>query len=73
MHVGSTTLQGTDGNRVTLATSTSVVHPDYNANTFEHDIGLIRLRLAINFNRKCRTKSVGYIKSNLHFRIYFCN
>lgn len=50
LYVGSTILQGTDGNRVTLATATSVVHPDYNANTFEHDVGLIRLRLAINFN-----------------------
>jgi hypothetical protein len=52
IQLGSNKLDGTDPNRVTLATATFVIHPGYNPDTLENDVGLIRLRLPIEFNRK---------------------
>ncbi|KAH0808034.1 hypothetical protein GEV33_014756 [Tenebrio molitor] len=49
--LGSNTLEGTDANRVTLATATSVLHPSYDPETLENDIALIKLRLPIEFNQ----------------------
>ncbi|RZB45732.1 brachyurin, partial [Asbolus verrucosus] len=48
--LGSTTLQGNDPNRVTLSTSNKVIHPDFNLETLEHDVGLIKFHLPIEFN-----------------------
>ncbi|EFA04680.1 brachyurin-like [Tribolium castaneum] len=47
--LGSTTLQGTDPNRVILATSTSVLHPDFNPDTLENDVGLIKFHLPVTY------------------------
>jgi secreted trypsin-like serine protease len=51
IQLGSNKLDGTDPNRVTLATATFVIHPGYNPDTLENDVGLIRLRLPIEFNQ----------------------
>jgi hypothetical protein len=48
--LGSNTLEGTDPNRVTVATSEYVLHPDYNPDTLENDIALIKLRMAISYS-----------------------
>ena len=45
--LGSATLNDDDPNRVTVATSTYYLHPDYNPQTLENDIGIIRLRMPI--------------------------
>ncbi|RZC37325.1 brachyurin-like, partial [Asbolus verrucosus] len=50
INLGSNNLEGTDPNRVVVATATSVIHPDYNPDTLENDVGLIRLRLPVDFN-----------------------
>ncbi|RZC34242.1 Trypsin domain containing protein, partial [Asbolus verrucosus] len=45
IYLGSISLVGDDPNRLVLATSTHVLHPEYNASTLENDIGLIELRM----------------------------
>jgi hypothetical protein len=50
IHLGSNTLEGTDPNRVTVSTSEYVLHPDYNPDTLENDIALIKLRMAISYS-----------------------
>ncbi|XP_044268828.1 uncharacterized protein LOC123014008 [Tribolium madens] len=47
--LGSTTLQGNDPNRVTVATSTFVLHPQFNPSTLENDVGLIKFHLPITY------------------------
>ncbi|RZC38660.1 serine protease 53, partial [Asbolus verrucosus] len=54
IQIRSNNLEGTDSNRLTLATSNCVLHPDYNPETLENDVGLIKLRLAIEFNEYVR-------------------
>lgn len=49
IRLGSNNLEGDDSNRVTLATSEYVIYPDYNPQTLGHDVGLIKLRLPIEF------------------------
>ncbi|XP_063913223.1 brachyurin-like [Zophobas morio] len=44
---GADTLENEDDSRVTVATSTYFLHPDYNPQTLENDIGIIRLRMPI--------------------------
>jgi hypothetical protein len=50
--LGSNTLKGTDPNRKTLATSIYVNHPDFNPDTLENDIGLVKFHLPIEYNGK---------------------
>jgi secreted trypsin-like serine protease len=50
IQLGSNYLNTSDPNRETLATSDWVVHPDFNPDTIENDIGLIKLRMPITFN-----------------------
>jgi secreted trypsin-like serine protease len=47
--LGSVTLKGDDLNRLTLSTSEYFLHPDYNPDTLENDLGLIKLRMPITF------------------------
>jgi secreted trypsin-like serine protease len=49
IHLGSITLEGSDSARLTLATSEYVLHPEYNPNTLENDVGLIQLRRPVSF------------------------
>ncbi|XP_044266717.1 brachyurin-like [Tribolium madens] len=51
IQLGSNILEGTDPNRVTLATASFSLHPSYNPENLENDIGLIKLRLPIEFNQ----------------------
>ncbi|RZC33495.1 brachyurin [Asbolus verrucosus] len=55
IHLGSNTLLSSDENRLILATSTYVVHPDYNQNTLENDVGLIKLHMPITFTDYIQT------------------
>jgi hypothetical protein len=50
--LGSVTLKGDDPNRLTLSTSEYFLHPDYNPDTLENDLGLIKLRMPITFTGK---------------------
>ncbi|XP_044266759.1 brachyurin-like [Tribolium madens] len=47
IRLGSIKLTGSDPNRVTLATSHVVPHPDFDPTTSKNDIGLIKLRLPV--------------------------
>ncbi|KAJ3632614.1 hypothetical protein MTP99_009610 [Tenebrio molitor] len=49
IRLGSNSLVDSDPNRVTVASSHYVAHPDYDPLTLEHNIGLIALRLPIQF------------------------
>ena len=51
---GADTLENEDDSRVTVATSTYFLHPDYNPQTLENDIGIIRLRMPITHTSKLR-------------------
>ncbi|KAJ3656343.1 hypothetical protein Zmor_015427 [Zophobas morio] len=62
IQLGSNSLSEADSNRVTLATSTYVVHPEFNPDTLEHDVGLIKLRLPIDFTDYIR--AVDYLPSS---------
>ncbi|KAJ3656441.1 hypothetical protein Zmor_015518 [Zophobas morio] len=50
VQLGSNTLEGDDPNRVTVATSTYYLHPDFNPDTLENDIAVIELRLPVTLN-----------------------
>jgi hypothetical protein len=52
IRLGSNSLVDSDPNRVTVASSHYVAHPDYDPLTLEHNIGLIALRLPIQFTSK---------------------
>ncbi|KAJ3656346.1 hypothetical protein Zmor_015430 [Zophobas morio] len=47
IHLGSISLEKEDSARLTLASSQYYLHPEYNAQTLDNDIGLIKLRMAI--------------------------
>jgi hypothetical protein len=47
--LGSATLKDDDPNRITVATSEYFLHPDYNPDTLENDLGLIKLRMPVTF------------------------
>ncbi|KAJ3656449.1 hypothetical protein Zmor_015526 [Zophobas morio] len=49
IRLGSNKLTGSDPNRVILASSHVVVHPDFDPDTSANDVGLIRLRLPVEF------------------------
>ncbi|KAJ3656396.1 hypothetical protein Zmor_015477 [Zophobas morio] len=49
IQLGSNYLTANDPNRLVLATSSYILHPDFNPETLENDIGLIRLRIPIEF------------------------
>ncbi|KAJ3656420.1 hypothetical protein Zmor_015500 [Zophobas morio] len=51
IQVGSVHLEGHDPNRQTVATSEYVIHPDFNPDTMENDIGLIRFRMPITYTQ----------------------
>jgi hypothetical protein len=52
IQLGSNTLEGDDSYRVKVASSEYVVHPDYNPLTLENDIGLIKLRMPVEYSRE---------------------
>lgn len=45
--LGSATLEDEDPNRLTVATSTYFIHPDYDPSTLNNDIGIIEFRIPI--------------------------
>ena len=49
IQLGSNTLTEDDPNRVTVATSEYALHPEFNPTTLENDVGLIKLRLPVEF------------------------
>jgi len=54
LYLGSNQLTSDDPNRLTVATVNAVTHPQYNSQTLENDIGLIRLHIAIQFSEYLR-------------------
>lgn len=42
-------MQTDDPGQIEVATSTYILHPDYNPLTLENDLGVIELRMAITF------------------------
>jgi hypothetical protein len=52
IQLGSKDLTTADSNRQTVATSDWVVHPDFNPDSIENDIGLIQLRLPVTLTGK---------------------
>ncbi|XP_063913642.1 brachyurin-like [Zophobas morio] len=59
--LGSATLNDDDPNRVTVATSTYYLHPEYNPQTLENDIGIIQFRIPITHTDYI--KSVNFLPS----------
>ncbi|KAJ3632604.1 hypothetical protein MTP99_009601 [Tenebrio molitor] len=49
IQLGSNSLVEDDPNRQVLSTSTYVLHPGYNPETLDNDIGLIKLRMPVEF------------------------
>lgn len=47
--LGTNKLDGNETSIVRLSTDSYVLHPDYNPNTLENDIGLIRFRNSVTF------------------------
>jgi secreted trypsin-like serine protease len=50
--LGSNSIIGTDPNRKTLSTITYVNHPDFNPDTLENDVGLVKFLRPIGYNGK---------------------
>jgi secreted trypsin-like serine protease len=51
IQLGSNTLEGDDPYRVKVSSSEYVVHPDYNSLTLENDVGLIKLRMPVEYSQ----------------------
>jgi hypothetical protein len=49
IRLGNNKLSTNDDNMLLLSTETYFLHPDYDPVTLSNDIGLIRLRMQINF------------------------
>jgi secreted trypsin-like serine protease len=49
IYLGTTNIQKLDSTGLQLATDTYILHPDFNPDTLENDIGLIKLRIPITF------------------------
>jgi hypothetical protein len=64
--LGTHKLSGDNSTILKLATETYVLHPEYNPDTLENDIGLIKLRLRVTLT--------GKVISNCNFAVmqYFC-
>ncbi|XP_044267124.1 brachyurin-like [Tribolium madens] len=60
IELGSNLLEGEDANRVTVATSEYVIHPDFNPLTLENDIALIKLRLPITYTTYVQRVFMAY-------------
>lgn len=58
--MGSKDLTTADSNRQTVATSDWVVHPDFNPDSIENDIGLIQLRLPVTLTGKWKFSEKNY-------------
>lgn len=56
VHLGSTSLKGDDPYRVEVSSDTYVLHPEYDQTTLANDIGLIWLRLPVQFSGTRRQK-----------------
>jgi secreted trypsin-like serine protease len=70
IQLGSNTLEGADPNRVKVSSSEYVVHPDYNSLTLENDIGLIKLRIPVeysNYLSAVRFLGIAYIEPSTSF------
>jgi hypothetical protein len=52
VQIGSAKLKATDPNRELLSTSTYVLHPEFNPDTLENDIGLIKFHMPVTFTGK---------------------
>ncbi|RZC41951.1 Trypsin and/or DUF1986 domain containing protein [Asbolus verrucosus] len=76
IRLGSNSLEGNDPNALRLATDTYTLHPEYNPDTLDNDIAVIKFRLPITF-----TESAGLVDelnyvivttlSNEECRIFF--
>lgn len=49
IRLGSAHLTGDESTAITVATSEYVLYPDYDPLTLEHDLGLIKLRMPIEY------------------------
>ena len=47
VRLGSIKLEGSDTSVITVASSHAVPHPEFNPDTIENDIGLLKLRLPV--------------------------
>ncbi|KAJ3632607.1 hypothetical protein MTP99_009604 [Tenebrio molitor] len=54
IQLGSNSLVADDPNKLQVATSEYVIHPDYNPLTLENDIGLIKLRMPVEYSTYLR-------------------
>jgi hypothetical protein len=52
IQLGSNHLVSDDSSRMTVATSTYILHPDFKPDTIEHDIGLIKFRRPVDYNSR---------------------
>lgn len=63
--LGSNSLSSSDSNRLTVASSSYVIHPKYNSITLENNIALIHLRSSVQYTGK-------KYKTNLLKKKVFC-
>jgi secreted trypsin-like serine protease len=67
IQLGSNSLEGDDPYRVKVASSEYVVHPDYNSLTLENDIGLIKLRMPVEYSQNLY--QIGLLASSYNLSI----
>ncbi|KAJ3656418.1 hypothetical protein Zmor_015498 [Zophobas morio] len=60
IHLGSNVLEGNDPNRLILASSDYVLHPEFDPNTLVNDVGLIKLRMAISYTEYIQKVFMAY-------------
>lgn len=68
--LGSYNLDKNDTNYMELSTDIYAVHPEYNSQTLENDIGLIKFRMAIGFTSKFIE---NHFKVGLKYRVFTNN
>jgi hypothetical protein len=59
-----------DPNKVQVASSEYEIHPDYDPLTLENDIGLIKLRMPVEYSRKSIFDTVQYDIVYIFCRIF---
>jgi hypothetical protein len=67
IQLGSNQLDGSDSGTLKLTTDSFVLHPDYNPDTLENDIGLIEFRMPVTF-----TGGSNWFGENIILIFFYC-
>lgn len=61
IYLGSNSLTENDPNRITVASNDFLLHPSYNSTTLYNDLGLIRLRIPVQFSGKLNSLFIQWL------------